>query len=238
MLPEPKAVLFDFADTVLVEEAFLPAAGLARLLELAEPSGTVGLEELIAYERAILKDLMPRKQASLLELPWQAVFRMLSDRFGLTFRLSLPEIEWEFWKATERMKPAPCIEAVLKFFMERKIPMSIVSNSRCHSETLLRELDQHGLRHYFRFLMSSADYGLRKPHPLLFQTAAYRLGFTPSEIWFVGDALETDIAGAIGAGMTAIWYNPRRSPQGEIPPHAESHEWEEILSLFPSSCSA
>jgi putative hydrolase of the HAD superfamily len=53
--------------------------------------------------------------------------------------------------------------------------------------------------------MVSAEYAVRKPNALLFSTAAARLGLAPEEIWFVGDRLDTDIAGARSARMNPIW---------------------------------
>jgi FMN phosphatase YigB (HAD superfamily) len=65
--------------------------------------------------------------------------------------------------------------------------------------------------------MVSADYAVRKPNPLLFETAAARLGVPPRDIWFVGDRLDTDVAGATAVGMTTVWFNPERR---EVPPSA------------------
>jgi putative hydrolase of the HAD superfamily len=55
--------------------------------------------------------------------------------------------------------------------------------------------------------MVSAEYSVRKPNTLLFETAAARLGVDPEDIWFVGDRLDTDVAGAKAAGMKAIWLH-------------------------------
>jgi FMN phosphatase YigB (HAD superfamily) len=43
---------------------------------------------------------------------------------------------------------------------------------------------------------------------LLYETAAARLNVKAEDIWFVGDRLDTDVAGAKVAGMTAVWFNP------------------------------
>ena len=32
------------------------------------------------------------------------------------------------------------------------------------------------------------------------------------DIWFIGDRLDTDVAGAKAAGMTAVWFNPNGRP--------------------------
>ncbi|MGQ0645969.1 MAG: HAD hydrolase-like protein [Gemmatimonadaceae bacterium] len=42
------------------------------------------------------------------------------------------------------------------------------------------------------------------PNPLLCETAAGLLGLSCPDVWFVGDRLDTDVAGARAAEMTAI----------------------------------
>ena len=85
------------------------------------------------------------------------------------------------------------------------IPMGVVSKCSFGSEAILYELEKHGLAEHLEFVMVSAEYAVRKPNVLLFTTAAARLGLAPEEIWFVGDRLDTDIAGARAANMKAVW---------------------------------
>jgi FMN phosphatase YigB (HAD superfamily) len=40
----------------------------------------------------------------------------------------------------------------------------------------------------------------------LFETAAALLGVSCSDVWLIGNRLDTDVIGARAAGMTAIWY--------------------------------
>ena len=69
------------------------------------------------------------------------------------------------------------------------------------------ELAIHGMDRFFQFIIGSCDYGVRKPHPALFELAAAKLGVGAPDIWFVGDSLECDVAGAKAAGMTSIWLS-------------------------------
>jgi len=70
------------------------------------------------------------------------------------------------------------------------------------------ELAKHGMADVISLFVVSAEYAVRKPNPLLFETAAARLGVPSSDVWFVGDRLDTDVAGARAAGMVAVWYAP------------------------------
>ena len=79
--------------------------------------------------------------------------------------------------------------------------------------------------------MSSTDYGLRKPHPVLMRTAAARLGFDPADVWYVGNLPSHDVAAALNAGMGAIWYNAKGATDPDPKPHAEIRHWSEFPAL-------
>jgi putative hydrolase of the HAD superfamily len=85
--------------------------------------------------------------------------------------------------------------------------------------------------------MVSADYSVRKPNPLLFETAAAKLGVAPENIWFVGDQLDLDIEGAKSAGMKAVWLNPLESAAVDGPV-LRFATWHEIIEYFRISARA
>ena len=67
--------------------------------------------------------------------------------------------------------------------------------------------DEVSLESAGRHVLVSSDYTVRKPNVLLYETAAARLNVRAADIWFVGDRLDTDVAGAKAAGMTSVWFN-------------------------------
>lgn len=76
-------------------------------------------------------------------------------------------------------------------------------------------------------VVSSADVGDHKPNYAFFRAALLRMGragipLEPARAVMVGDGTTNDIAGAHGAGLKTIWYNPtkRRFPAGLTPPEA------------------
>ncbi|HVM29335.1 MAG TPA: HAD family hydrolase [Candidatus Limnocylindrales bacterium] len=65
----------------------------------------------------------------------------------------------------------------------------------------------------------SEELGLRKPEPAFFQRALEMMGQPPpSEVAYVGDRPDNDVAPAAAAGMRAVWL--RRGPWGVIWPEA------------------
>jgi len=95
------------------------------------------------------------------------------------------------------------------------------------------ELEKYGLAEHLAFVMVSAEYAVRKPNTLLFETAAARLGIKPENIWFIGDRLDTDVAGARAAGMTPIWFNPTGIPPSD--PVTTVANWSEVRTLFQTA---
>lgn len=111
------------------------------------------------------------------------------------------------------------------------VPMGVVSNCAFSQEVIRYELAKYGLADHLAFVMVSADYSVRKPNPLLFETAAAKLGVAPENIWFVGDQLDLDIEGAKSAGMKAVWLSPLESAAVNGPA-LRFASWQEITEYF------
>jgi len=232
-LGNPRGVLFDLGDTILRQHVFDPRAGRARMMEIADNPRGVCAREVNELARAVDKDMRRRRDESLVEYRVQAFQRLVYEPFGITFPLSPQELELEFWRTANRMSPDPGLDDVLGFLEAHEIPTGIVSNSVFSGQTLLWALDQHRLADRFGFLMSSADYGFRKPHPLLFQAAVTRLGFPSEDVWFVGDSHADDIVGAANAGIGAILYTRQvELPDMKPGPDAIVRSWDEFGELF------
>ncbi len=69
-----------------------------------------------------------------------------------------------------------------------------------------------GLSGYFEVSVSARDAGVAKPEPGIFAHAVERLGLEPHQVVHVGDDLELDVVGALGAGLNAVWVNRAREP--------------------------
>lgn len=72
-----------------------------------------------------------------------------------------------------------------------------------------RKLDVSGLRPLCDTVLVSEEEGVKKPHAEMFYRAAARLGLSPAQCVMVGDHPENDIAGALDAGMNAVFIDTR-----------------------------
>lgn len=62
-----------------------------------------------------------------------------------------------------------------------------------------------GLHHYFDDIITSEDFGVRKPDPKPYRRALELLGTRPEETLMVGDWPDRDIKGAQGVGIRTAW---------------------------------
>ena len=79
--------------------------------------------------------------------------------------------------------------------------VGLISNLRRDMDQLCRDL---GLSPYVDYCLTSAEVGVEKPNPAIFQAALERAGVSPSQAVHVGDQPRSDLVGARGAGMHAV----------------------------------
>lgn len=227
-LPRPNGLLLDLGNTVLREAQYDFPSGLKRIHELCE--NRLDEAEFATHVTTVYRDLRAHLLSGVVELSFQSFLRLSLQSARSQPRVSIADLEFEFWKSACEMAPVPGIHGFLRRMGELGVPMGVVSNAMFSSGVLSWKLDSHGIRDYFAFLMSSAEYGVRKPHPAIFSAAAARLNIAPQGLWFIGDSLNNDVRGARMAGMTAIWFNAREA-ENDGTPHAMVANWDEAALL-------
>jgi len=111
--------------------------------------------------------------------------------------------------------------------------LGLVSNFD-HAPAARRLIDRLGIGDRLGVILISEEVGYRKPSPRLFLGLAERMGLPPSEVLFVGDTFDADVAGPQGVGMPCAWLNPaaRPAPEGASPPDFEIRRLEEVLPIL------
>ena len=75
------------------------------------------------------------------------------------------------------------------------------------------KLEKSKLAPFFTTVTSSEEVGVKKPNPLVFETALAKAGVSAQSGVMIGDTFDADILGAMGVGMDTIFFNYRK----EIP---------------------
>jgi len=112
------------------------------------------------------------------------------------------------WRAVPGALP------LLRALKHAGIQTAIVTNNIVSEQRM--KIDRCGFTAYVDALVTSEEVGVQKPGAAIFHTALERLGVSPGEAVMLGDAWATDIEGARGAGVRAVWLNrlgtPTRDP--------------------------
>ena len=208
-LPRPEGLLIDYGGTLVEEIEADSRAGTAALLAFAShrPEHAT-LERVLERAERVTTEVAARRDLHQVETPWPALTHLIHDYFGTRFTRPMEELELAFWKASVVTRPMPGAHDALDELRRLRLPMAVLSNSSFASNVIRYELAKHHLADHLSFVMVSAEYAVRKPNPLLFETAAARLGVRPAGVWCVGDRLDTDVAGARAAGMTGVLFDP------------------------------
>ncbi|MDA0712255.1 MAG: HAD hydrolase-like protein [bacterium] len=230
-LDRPLGILFDLGDTLLRHLRFDPGAGTEALLKLAHNPEGHSAQVVIDRIEMIHHDLVPRREHAQVEFHPHLMQRHVFEALNITFDRDHGAVERVFWRNSMKWEHEPGVVEMLEKMRDLGIPMGIVSNAEFSGNTLYWELEQQGLADYFRFLMSSADYWVRKPHRLLMDTAAAKLGLPGRDVWHVGNSGLYDIGAARNAGMGAIWYNHAKNPNDGPEPHVEIECWDDFVIL-------
>ena len=84
-------------------------------------------------------------------------------------------------------------------------------------EVQYKKLDACGLRDYFDTIILSEDAGVNKPAKAYFDYALKVSGASRETTLMIGDNLQSDILGALNAGLDAMLFNRWQVPPEEIP---------------------
>jgi HAD superfamily hydrolase (TIGR01662 family) len=108
----------------------------------------------------------------------------------------------------ERWKLEADAHSTLQDLISRGYRLGMVTNA-ADAVDVAKIVDNHRLRIYFDAIIISADYGIRKPDPRIFEIALQRMAADRTSTVMVGDNLGADILGAHRAGLRGIWITRR-----------------------------
>lgn len=97
----------------------------------------------------------------------------------------------------------PIFEDTKEFFEKCPLPIYVVSN--IDTADIREALAYHGLRPTGVF--TSEDARSYKPRKELFELALRETGLRPDEVIHIGDSVSSDVRGAAGVGIRALWLN-------------------------------
>ncbi|MBR0055733.1 MAG: HAD family hydrolase [Kiritimatiellae bacterium] len=209
--------IFDLDGTLYPTDAVYESSMLALCLEA---------ERLLGIPRAEMRAEMERAGRA----QWEADHRtagyhsrlvrcqLILEGRGLPLRhaVALNATYWDAYMAA--IRPFPDAAATLSALKARGIRVGLGTNMT--SDMQYRKLETLGLIDYFDFIVTSEEAGIEKPDPAFFAACVAKARCPASRCLFVGDDPARDAAGAIAAGLRAVWVQPdpvRRAARSDLP---------------------
>lgn len=106
----------------------------------------------------------------------------------------------------------PGAEDLVRYLAE-KYPLTVVTNG--FVEVQYEKFEKSGLRDYFTHIVLSEEVGCQKPNPHIFHEALRLNGLAAEDVLMIGDSWNSDIQGAINAGIDQMWVNEKAMNDNE-----------------------
>lgn len=147
----------------------------------------------------------------------------LLKKVGAKRGIRLTEQQWErfAWLWYEPLsdigKVEPDLPETLVKLKNAGLRLGIVSNTFINGMSLDKHLAKLGILDFLPVRLYSYNFAFRKPDRRIFEAAARQIGFPPANTVYVGDRINTDIKGALRAGMHAVLKTTGKNARKKIP---------------------
>lgn len=242
-LRKPDMILFDYGHTLLYEPGF----DARRCEEAAFPYIIENPRQLTAgqiYEEVqrVFEQLMKQGSGGIEIHEWHFM-RLIYEYLEIRFRVSYEELEEIEWRAASEGAVMPYAAELLDYLNAGGIRTAVISNICWSGKALSNRLNRLLPRNRFEFVMASSEYIIRKPDPMLFETALRKANVRADQVWYCGDNIRADVIGAHNAGIFPVLYEGH-TPDEVNPVSGQNmgvkvdfaylhlHDWREMIELL------
>ncbi len=136
-----------------------------------------------------------------------------STQFYTTLSALAEQMSEDFLHLTTKyFSLLPGAEELVRY-LAKKYPLTVVTNG--FIEVQYEKFDKSGLRDCFSHIVLSEEVGCQKPNPRIYEEALRMNGVSAEEAVMIGDSWNSDIQGAINAGIDQIWIRKSKDPLPE-----------------------
>lgn len=161
---------------------------------------------------------------------WVGMYSMLCRELGIHEDAAvLARAVYDEFESADRWRLYDDVVPAFERARARGMRVGIISN---WDSRLVRLMGDLGVAELLHTIVSSADVGLRKPDPRIFELACEHVGVHPTESAHVGDHVYADVLGASAAGMRAVLIDRHGTQADDGPaPIRSLDELEGVLGL-------
>lgn len=201
----PKIIIFDVGGTIIKgtwKDSILGYTYLyEEVLDVKE-----SLNDYLEFVKGMFYIIKQRDTCDM-EFNFRSFFNYLKDLYRLKTNKSFEEIEFKFARTFYSPSLNDNVIELLEYLKNKNIPMYVLSNSMYSTSCVESELEEFGIRKYFKQVISSGDHLVRKPSPELFKLYLKKFdmkGYKVSDICYIGNDPYFDIVTPVSLGMKAI----------------------------------
>lgn len=228
-LKKPLAILFDMGDTLIEYQESNTLKGTEELLKIANNPDSITANEIEEYVVEMGAVFNNARESSGIEFTMRSFQRFLYEIHNISFDLTPLEVENIFNKSAFIGAKMPGVQEFLDFLEEQGIRKAILSNSSFSEEALREELRSYGIDDkIFEFVISTSEYGFRKPDKRIFELALKKFNLCNDDVWYMGNSFRYDVVGAQNAGIVPIWFNKQNNINEQSEDIIEVKSFEEV----------
>ena len=238
----PDVLICDVGDTLIRWNHYSREDGLLALRPFCNDEGRFAIDALVATGEDLDNYIEPHAAESLIEYREADFLRLLFGTHGIQLLCDDDNLEWHYWENALGFEPEPGVRVALEQITKLGVCMAIVSNTAFGPTCIARELRRHQLDHFFVDpIVTSARFGLRKPHPSILRSAVGLCSSPGQTAWYIGNSVYHDVGGANAAELPVIWYNEDQQVLAKVATHGETPTYEvsswsavaELMRLLP-----
>jgi HAD superfamily hydrolase (TIGR01509 family) len=139
------------------------------------------------------------------------------------------DIPMVLWPRVEAVEGA---EEVLQAIHARRTVVMATSADQSSQDEIRLALQRVNLNDFFDRIFCFKNTGRRKSSQDFYPFILEALGADPSEVLMVGDNYESDVLGAVNAGLSAVWFNPKDSEERTGGHYRTIHTLRDLLRLL------
>ncbi len=233
-----KALLFDFDETLLVNEQSTRDAAREAWRSVIAQCPQVSLQLAVDTYMAARDEFWMASDEDTMKIIQQPKEIIRTRLWELTLkRLNLDQVEL-IPKLVEKFGQVRYQTWVLypdslTLLNQLKPTYRLVMITNGVPEIQRAKLDKVNMESFFDPIIISGEIGVSKPDPKYFQIVLEKLGLQNDECVVIGDSARNDVGGAKNANIISVWINRSNLlPRPFVQPDYEIHSLPELLPIL------
>ena len=233
-------IIFDYAGTLLTIDVHNGLRGMKSVMTyVVKNPRNLTAEQVHDVKNSLYAQVCIPARKIGVEIQKQSFDKLLFEFLNLEFSIGYAELERIYWENSSQVSKTPNIEKLLAYLRENNIRSGVLSNLKYSGSALRERINKNLPDNDFEFILSTCDYIMRKPNPLIFELALRKSGLMADEVWFCGDTIDYDVVGAKNVGIFPVWYKEVTTIESQERSTTQSantclniYNWDELISFL------